>query len=142
MRLLKLKSGTCELWETTKELPARRYNDFQKYLIQDIGIGSEVVDIERHHQNLFRLLGGSQIQEAQTESYNLFQNIVLAIQGINIKHISFACFVHSINGKAVTDYSESNLKNVINKLSDIGLTQGHVEDILEDLKKKLIPNYV
>jgi hypothetical protein len=140
MRTLKLKGGECEVWESCKELPARRWNDFQKYLIQDIGIGSEIVDVEKHHQNLFQFLAAGKIEEAQAESYNLFQNIILAIQGINIQHVCFGCFVHSVKGKVITDYSENSIRTNIDKLSDMGLTQGHVEDILSDVKKKLIPN--
>jgi len=140
MRTLNLKGGKVQIWESCKELPARRWNDFQKYLIQQIGIGSDIADVERHHNNLFQFLAAGKIQEAQNESFNLFQNIVYTIKNINIQHIAFGCFIYSIKGKPISDYSEANLIAVIDKLSDMGLTQGHVEDILDDVKKKLILN--
>lgn len=140
MRTLNLKGGNVELYEGVKEMPVHVFAEFQKYLVQDGGIGSTMDDVTRHYGNLYKLLGAGMAAEAATESYNLYQNLYLAINKINIGHISFACFVHSIKGAPLLDHSETNLRATSVRLGKMGLTQGQVEDILEDLKKKLIPS--
>jgi len=140
MRTLNLKGGNVELYESVKEMPVHIFAEFQKYLVQDAGIGSTMDDVTRHYGNLYKLLSAGMTAEAATESYNLYQNLYLAIHKINIGHICFACFVHSIKGAPVTDHSETNLGMIGVRLGKMGLTQGQAEDILEDLKKKLMPS--
>lgn len=63
------------------------------------------------------------------------------IEGINIKSFSFVAFVDSINGEKITDFSEAGVRGTIKRLSDAGLKQSQVEEIIEDLKKKLKRNF-
>lgn len=138
MRTVKISGGKFEIRETPKELPINRFNDFQKYMIQDVGIGSTMADCERHFQQLDTFISHGKIEEAARERYNQHYGLVLAINRINITHLSFAVLIHSVNNRPIKDYSETNLKKVLEKLGDMGLTQAHVEDILEDLKKNSI----
>lgn len=140
MKILELPGGKISLYETVKEFPIHLFAEFQKYLVQDAGIGSTMDDVTRHYSNMYRLLGASMVQEAATECYNLYQNLYMALNKINIQHICFACFVHSIHGEELLDYSETNLKATAARLGKMGLTQGHVEDVLEDFKKKIMPS--
>jgi hypothetical protein len=127
-----------EILETIRELPINRFTDFQKYLIQDAGIGSSMSDVERHFSMLYKLIGANRTEEAARESYNLHFNIHLAINKISIRHLSFACLIYSIDGDRVVDLSEKNLLQVANRAGELGLTEGHVIDILEDVKKNSI----
>lgn len=140
MKLLERKRGKVMLYESIKEMPIDLFSSFNKYLIQDLGLGSDITDVAKHFGTMYKYLGNAQIEEAAQESYNLYQNIFLMLERINIKHISFACFVHSINEVELTDYSETNLRNTCQILGRIGVTQGDAIEILEDLKKKLTGN--
>lgn len=140
MRVVEIPGGKIVLRESAKELPIHRFTDFQKYAIQSIGIGSEVEDVERHFRNLDTFISHGKLEEAATERFNQHYGIILAINKINIRHICFACFVDTINGEPIKDYSEKNLVEVCDRMGKMGLTDGHVSDILEDLKKKLILN--
>jgi len=140
MKVLELPGGKVSVYENIKEFPIHVFAEFQKYLVQDAGIGSTMDDVTRHYSNMYRLLGAGMTAEAATECYNLYQNLYMALNKINIQHVCFVCFVHSIGGQVLLDYSETNLKATAARLGKMGLTQGHVEELLEDLKKKLIPS--
>jgi hypothetical protein len=128
------------MFETTKEMPIDLYTQFTKYLVQDLGIGSDMRSAMNHLGNLFRFLKHEMIEEAGRETQNLYQNIFLSVNKINISHICFGCFVHSINGKEIEDYSESALIRLSGQLGKMGVTQGDALEILEDLKKNLMGN--
>lgn len=140
MRVLELSKGKLNLYETSKEMPIDLYEKFNKYLIQDLGIGSDMNDVAKHFSQLYKFMSEGMAQQAATESYNLYQNIFLMLNEINIEHISFCCWIHSINDEPLTDYSETNLRTLCPQLGAMGLTQGHISEILEDLKKKLTGN--
>jgi hypothetical protein len=95
-------------------------------------------DVERHFSTLYKLIAANRLEEAGRESYNLHFNIHLAINKISIRHLSFACLIDSIDGDRILDYSEKNLLQVANKIGELGLTEGDVIDILEDVKKNSI----
>jgi hypothetical protein len=134
MRIVKVPGGKILIRENPKELPIDLFTEFQKYVIQDVGIGTKIADVEKHYHNLDSFIAKGMIEEAA------HYGLILAINRISIQHCSFAVLVSAVNNRPVKDYSESNLKNVIKKMSDMGLTQEHVEDILETVKKNLILN--
>lgn len=138
MREVELPGGKIKIRETIKELPIDRFTDFQKYLVQDSGIGSDMLSVEKHFGMWDRLASAGKIDEAMRERHNLHMNIYLAINRINIQHISFVCLVDSVNGVGVDDYSESAMHDLSKKLGKMGLTQQHVSDILESVKKNSI----
>jgi hypothetical protein len=141
MRTVNLGSGNSfEIHESQKQLPINRYTDFQKYLLQDSGIGSTIADIDKHFKLLDTFLGAGSLEDAMRERHNLHIGLYLQINKINIEHISFACLIHSINGKRLEDFSETHLIQVCRELGEMGLTQEHVGDILENVKKNSILN--
>ncbi len=141
MRTVKLNDGNFfSIHESQKQLKINRFTDFQKYVLQDVGIGSTTDHIDEHFKMLDTFLGAEQIDEARRERHNLHIGLYLQINRINIKHISFACLIDSINGEPLSDFSESNLASVCDQLGNMGLTEEMVSDILEVTKKNLILN--
>ena len=156
MRILELPANkTVHIRETAKELPINRYTDFQKYLIQVAGLGSDMPGVDIHFGKLFRFLGAGMTEEASREAYNLYNNIFLAINKVDIDSVAFNCLVDSIThykpdpdpktGKlpidyieTITDYSEAGLIALAGRLGEYGLTRLMVDDILQDVKKKSI----
>lgn len=121
-------------------MPIHLYAEFNKYLVQDAGIGSDGPSLNTRFSTLFQFVANGMMDEANTECYNLFSNAYLQVNKISIKDLSFACFIESINGEELTDYSEDNLIKVCQDLGRMGLTRGMVDDILQDLKKNWIRN--
>lgn len=132
------KGGFILINESSKELPINRFTDFQKYLIQDAGIGSTMGDVERHFGTLDQLLSVGKVEEAARERYNLHFNLHLALNRISIRHLSFLTLVAAIDDNELIDYSEKNLLALSDDLGARGLTEELVVDILESVKKNSI----
>jgi len=140
MRSIETPQGNFQICESIKELPIDRYTEFQKYLLQDSGIGSDIESVYRHFEKIDVFLAAGKLQEAINERTNQHFNLFMMLNKISITHLSFACLVSSIDGNQVTDYSESNLLLISSRLGKLGFIQNDLEKILEDVKKKLIPN--
>jgi len=132
--------GQASFCETIKELPIDRYSEFQKYLLQDSGMGSDIEAIQRHNEKIDLFLAANKIPEAITERTNQHFNFFFMLNRINITHISFAVLVSSIADKHIEDYSETNLLTVCSQLGKQGFTHEQLVAILDDVKKNLIPN--
>lgn len=136
MRTLELAKGKISLYESAKEMPTDLYTTYQKYLIQAAGIGSDMESVSRHYDTLYKFLGAGMTAEAAIETQNLYQSIFLTLNEININHVCFQCWVHSINDVPVGDYSENAMIAQSKRLGKMGLTHGHVIDFLDFVKKK------
>ena len=125
----RLKKTTLKLYDDIDQLPIERFNKANKYWMLHDNIGSSIADFDANHFNKLVLLAGD--KDKCIAELNKFRILVFNIMNeINVEHLSFACLIHSINGKEQTDLSEDALKKVLKRLSDKGLTQ-------EILKKKL-----
>lgn len=135
---VRLQRGTIELYTSIHELPCSLFSEFQCYLIQDLGIGSTLEDLNTRFQTLDSLLSAGKIQEAISERYNQHIGLFLALEKFTPSHLSFGCLVYSVNGEEVKDHSEDGLKRLVKRLSGMGLTNELVKDYLNDVKKNLI----
>jgi len=153
MRIVELPSSNKALHirETPKELPINRYADFQKYLIQVAGLGSDWASVEQHFSRFFRLQAGAFYEDATREAYNMYQNFHLMINKIDIESVAFGCLIESITHykkgsknpedatvEKIADYSEQGLIDLTRRLGAYGLTKEMVSQIVSDVKKKSI----
>lgn len=140
MRKVDLPKGghSITIHESSKELPINRFTDFQKYIIQDAGLGATMADVENHFNNLYRLLAAGLLEDAGREAYNLHFNLYLSINKISTRSLSFLVLVDAIDDKLLEDFSEANLLKVADQLGRYGLTQQLVEEIISDVKKNSI----
>lgn len=132
--------GKFRVCDSPKELTIDRYTEFQKYLLQDSGIGSDIESVYRHSEKLDAFLSAGKIEEAIAERANQHYNFYLMLNKISLTHLAFALFVESIDDKPITDYSDFGLKLISGRLASIGVRRDQLEAVLEDVKKKLIPN--
>lgn len=137
----KFKRRQIKLYESIKELPLMRWHEFQKLALMDAGIGDSMDAFAGHFTLAYKLIGGGKMKEATQEIINLHNNFHYMLNGIGIKSTSFVALVHSIDGDLVTDLSMDNTQSILKQLSSDGLTLGHVEDIIDDVKKNLIRSF-
>lgn len=140
MREVKTNKGTLLVKESVKEISIGRYTDFTKYVIQDVGIGSDIPSIDDHYRKIDTFLVNGRLAEARAERLNLHFCLILAINKINITHLCFALFIHKINGEQQDDYSEAGLIRICKLLDQVDLGRGDLETILSEIKKKLLPS--
>lgn len=129
-----------ELYSNAKEMPIHRYNELNKLACIDVGIGSKLEDFNSHFTKLHAYLKNKKIDEAIQETKNIHNNFFYMIEKIGVWSFSFCAFIKSIDGK---EYEETELEGyhkTIEKLSRKGLTVEKCEDVISEVKKKLIQN--
>ena len=125
-----LAKTTVKIYDDIDQLPIERFNKANKYWMLHDNIGSVPADFDANHFNKLALLAGDK-EKCLAELSNL-RILMFNIQNeINAEQLSFACMIHSVNGKENTDLTEDALNAVLKDLSDRGLTQ-------DMLKKKLM----
>ena len=118
------------------ELNAYRFQRFNKYLLIDSGIGSDIQDVDNHIERLKGFVKTDK-DKALTELDNMRHNIYLVLKGITPKHLAVCTLIHSINGVPVTDLSDEGIQQIYEKLNK-KLSAGWFEQKFHALKKKLM----
>jgi hypothetical protein len=126
-----------KLYASIKELPHRIGKKMNMAVIKEAGIGSSVADIDDHLARLREFVSKGHKEDALKEIKNMRLSMFSGVFGIDHKSQAFACLIHSIDGKPITDYSEENLIAIMEKLP---INSREIEYYLEDVKKNLIPN--
>lgn len=117
------------------ELPMVRFHKYNKYLLIDAGIGTDLTAIDGHIERAVRYIKDDKRTEAGKEMENLRQSIYMALQGMSPKHLSFACMVQSIDGKEYNDLSDDGLQKVVDILGDVPIKD--ITASVEAVKKKI-----
>jgi len=133
MKELIIKKGVkrtrIKIYDDIDKLPISRFMLANKYWMLHDSIGSSITDFDTNHFNRFALIAGD--KEKTLKELQNFRILVYNLMNeINVQHLSFACLIHSVNEREITDLSEESLKRLLNELSEKGLTQ-------DVLKKKL-----
>jgi hypothetical protein len=136
MHVIDVNNHTVTLYENVKELPIKRYVAFQKYVLLDSGVGGDIDSIGNHFSRLFQFLANRLIDEATEETKNLYYNLFMIMEEINPTSRAFACIVHKIDDEIITGFSEEDVKRTVEKLAEIEITQRHIEEYVDNVKKK------
>lgn len=136
------KNHKINLYATVKELPIDRYHELGKLILQHSGIGDSPEDIPRHYESLSKYIAMDNKNAVLQELQNLHNNLYYSFMGIDINSYCFAVFVRDVDGEYYNDLSVSGSELMVKKLGEYGVTQGQVESITTDLKKKLIRNFL
>jgi hypothetical protein len=136
MKTIEINGQKVEFYSSIKELPIDVRKKFDHYMIQDAGIGSSMEDVDAHLSKAFTFVANDKREDAMEELKNLRLNIFSMIAELNHKSLAFACLVARVDGQGVQDYSAEGLAALVEKLN---ITEQQVIDILEEVKKNLIP---
>lgn len=134
MKVGKVNKHTVEIYDSVDELPIKRFQKYNKYLLVDSGVGSDIQDI-LHHIDLAKVYTKSNPAMAITELENMRQSIYLVVDELSPKYMAFATLVHKIDGEEMTDMSDAGLKRVLDILSEA--KKGWLDGVLNSIKKKI-----
>ena len=134
MKDVELAGHKVVLYDSIDELPIARFHKYNRYLLVDAGVGSEISDFDNHIERVVRYIRNKDNESAGKELENLRQNVFMVLSEQNIKHLSFACLVKTIDGKANDDLSPDGLAKVLELLSDT--PRGDIQENLSSVKKK------
>lgn len=134
MKTGKINKHTVEIFDAIDELPIQRFQKYNKYMLIDSGVGSDLQDILDHIERAKIYIKANPAM-AVAELDNLRQAIYLVSEEMSPKYMAFAVLVNKIDGKPADDLSDVGLKNVLETLKDVPKTW--IDRILDSVKKKI-----
>lgn len=134
MRTIKLAGKKVEIYDAIEDLPILRFHKYNKMLLIDAGIGSDLSDFDKHIEKIIGFLNGKTPEMAVTELENMRQNLYFMQSHISPRCLAFATLVKSIDGKVCNDLSDEGLQKIIQELSDVSNKEMTAQ--LEAVKKK------
>jgi len=135
MKTYKSKGHIVEMYESISELPITRYHVYNKMLLLDSGIGSDIADFDGHLERVCAFIAQKDNDSAIKELQNMRQNIYFIHSALSTTNFALAALIKSIDGKERNDISDEGLAETIALIND--MTIGEVNKLLSDLKKKV-----
>ena len=135
MVTVKIGNHTVEMYDTIDELPVVRFHKYQKLLLIDSGVGSDIVAFDQRIERVRRFLMADQAEKAQQELENLRQCVYFIQNEISPKHRAFAVLVARLDDIECNDLSDAALTAITAKLSDV--PEAELTAQLEAVKKKI-----
>lgn len=135
MVTVKIGKHTVEMYDAIDELPIVRFHKYQKLLLIDAGIGSDIAAFDQRLEKTRRYLMDGKPDQAQKELENLRQMVYLIQNGINPQHRAFAVLVSKLDGQDCNDLSDDALTKVLELLKDAPVNELTAQ--LEAVKKKI-----
>lgn len=130
-----IKGKKVEMWDSIDELPIRRFHKFNKYMLVDSGIGSDLNDIDTHIYKVMKFIEMDDKDNARLQLENMRQSLYMISQENNIRHLSFITLIKSLDGVDVTDLSDENIKRLSEIFNKKSVT--FVDRIINSFKKKV-----
>ena len=131
----KLGAHEVEYYDAIDDLPVVRYHRFQKLLLIDAGIGSDIASFDRRLESARRFLMAGKPEQVQQELENIRQCVHLIQSSVSPSHLAFAALVTRLDGKECTDLSDDALAAVTAMLGDV--KESDIATAVEEVKKKL-----
>lgn len=135
MKTIKLGGHKVVVYDSIDELPVVRFHRYNKMLLVDAGIGSDISDFDAHIERAVRYIRKGDNENGAKELENLRQNVYLIIQGQSVRDLSFACLVASIDDEPCDDLSEQGLASVLHRLGAV--PRNEITTSAEAVKKKI-----
>lgn len=134
MKEIAIKGHILKLYDSIDEMPIMNFQKYNKYILIDSGLGSDIDSVDNHLVNLAKLIKTDKAKASQ-ELQNIRQTMHMIVSGISPKYLAFAALIHSIDGEVVTDLSDDNLKGLLSKLNKV--KHSTIIDFIMKVKKKL-----
>lgn len=132
MENVKVNGHKLQMYDSIDEMPMDRFVQYNRALLLDAGIGSNVDDISGHLAKLQSQLKHKLYDDLSQQLSNYHQALVMAVSEPNLKTRAFAALVKSVNGKPFNDLTDESISNLQKKL-----TFGVIRRFLESVKKNL-----
>jgi len=135
MRKTIIDKKNVEIYDNIDELPIARFHVYNKMLLIDAGIGSDLNDWDAHVERILKYMDKGDTDSAKKELINTRQNIYFIQSGLSPKNLAFAALVRSIDGKECNDLTPEGLGAVLLNFNSISQTE--LTKMLNSVKKKI-----
>lgn len=134
MVTLKIGRHKVEAYDTIDEMPVVRFQKFQKLLLVDAGIGSDIAAFDQRIERVRRFLAGGKADKAAQELENMRQAVYFIQAGVSPRHRAFAALVSKVDGLPA-DISDEGLARTAEILGDAPV--GDMRTAIDAVKKKI-----
>ena len=93
MKKIKLGGKAVEIYDSIEELPITRFHAYNKMLLVDAGIGSDLSDVDNHISRAVGFMQDGKADMAERELDNLRQCIYFAQSEISPRCMAFAYYI-------------------------------------------------
>ena len=135
MRTVTLGKHIVQLYTSIDELPMERFHRYNKMLLIDAGIGSDITAFDAHIEKVVRYIQNGDRENAAKEMENMRQNVYVIQTEQSPANLSFAVLVKEIDGKECDDISDEGLERIRALLSDV--TRKEQTTVQAEVKKKI-----
>lgn len=132
--VIKTKGHEFELYDSIDEMPAVRYQRYQKLLLIDAGVGADMTAIDQRLSRVVGFIKTNDKESALRELSNLRQSFAFVQTEFDPKIKAFAVLVKKIDGKPC-EFTESGLGDVMRIAGE--MTRKEVTANLAAVKKKI-----
>jgi hypothetical protein len=138
MRKETTKEGkhTILFYDSARDLPIRRYQKFNKYIMIAMQVGDSIADYDKRMVRANGYLASEDCKSAIVEITNQRQTLHHALEEYSPQNFALALMVHSIDGGIVDEYSDDALNGILDTLDKIGFTKNQADTTLDAVKKK------
>lgn len=135
MKTVFIKNRKIVLYDSIDELPIVNFQKYNKCILIDSGLGSDIDSVDSHIVNIAKYINSGDKKQAIQELQNMRQNMHMIVSNVSPKYMAFAALIYSIDGKKQTNLSDEHLQEIIREFNDV--PNSIIIDILAGLKKKL-----
>ncbi len=141
MKHLTFNGNFLKMHDSIDEMPITTFQTYNRFLLIDAGIGSDMESIGRHISRITRYIQSGDDENAIKELVNYQQNLLYVIEFTSPEMMAFGALIHSVNGRVLNGLTDEEIKDVLKELSRRGLTVGKVRGFLDHIKKKWMPSF-
>ena len=134
MKTVQIGKHSVVMFDSIEDLPISRYHKYNKMLLIDSGLGSDLTDVDAHIEKTVAFIKIDDKDSAIKEMLNMRKAIYFVQMALSPKHLAFAALVKSVDGKECDDLSDDGLKKVVDLLCD-SASKDLVEAFSEAKKK-------
>lgn len=132
---MNLGSHKVTLYESIEELPIVRFQKYNKMLMLDAGLGSDLTALDAHLARVSEFIKNNELQDAAGEIDNLRQTLFNVQNGLTPHFMSLIPLMAEVDGEPLTDLSDENIQAVYDRLKDVTLKA--YEGAASEVKKKI-----
>ena len=123
------------MYDSIEELPIVRFQKYNKMLMLDAGLGSDVTALDGHLARVSEYIKAGDLTNAYGEIDNLRQTLFNVQNGLTPHFMSLIPLMAEVDGEPLTDLSDENIQAVYDRLKDV--TRGQYNEEYDSVKKKI-----
>ena len=138
---MKLGEHSVVMFDSIEELPIVRFQKYNKMLMLDAGLGSDLTALDAHLARVGEFIKANDLANAYAEIDNLRQTLYNVQNGLTPHFMSLIPLMSEVDGEPLTDLSDENIQAVYDRLKDVTMKayEGAASEVKKKSKKSLRP---